>query len=361
MNNAVKFTVNYITAVKNRLQIEINEIGVPVFIPDRIGKAEIRKLKEDLTDIWSKEEDARISVKNLEGAFLQSAAYGLFEDFELCLKVGYLISDRIILWDYIFGRLLREKNIENIDYVKLGVIANNLVKVSSLSQKGNLVILPHPFDWHRESKLAFKEIAEKIPISTAIMGLVCSLAVAIELNVQPYTIISNEEEYNKIISESRNYFDTSENKNSKYYFKGLITALLSARLLSNIKFKEALRKPIQEFQEIVAERKDFYTQFRNQLSSGDIYESEQQLKILTNGLEKDILSWNSRIIKVADSYGSFGAVISGTLGLIASIEGNVSIGILSTVAGLSATLSSYLSKKRPDNNIITAVFSKILS
>ena len=98
----------------------------------------------------------------MEGASLQSVAYGLFDDFELCLKVGYLIGDRVILWDYIFGRLLRSGNIESIDYEIIGVIANNLVKSIKLVHNGNLVVLPHPLDWHDESKLALSEIAEKI-------------------------------------------------------------------------------------------------------------------------------------------------------------------------------------------------------
>ncbi len=358
-NPATQFTVDYIDAVQRRLKIEIDDHGVPIFVPERIDKSNIHKLRDDLTNIWHYEEDSRTSVKNREGAHIQSVAYGLSDDFDTLLKSGYLIGDRVVLLDLLYGRLLRKKNIEEIDFEQLGVVANNLVSTKSLALDGHLVIIRHPFEWHNESRQAFAEIASSVGPNPTLLGLASALAMAVELNLHPYSIIEHKSEYDRLLASQGKYIKSVEEMDAQYQYETLLTATLSARLLNDIRFDEALRKPLHVFHQIVADRKEFYKAFRDQLSSGGRLQSEQNLELLANILEKTILSRNETVAASLKSFETFGASIGGILAILGS-EGNP-LGIASAAIGFSITLKNLLMSKKPEQNIITAVFRKLLN
>lgn len=360
-NQAINFTLKYIEAVQQRLQINVNEKREPVFVPERIEIADLRKLGQDLNDIWSMRDEAIASVQNCEGAFLQSVAYGLIDDFDLTLKVGYLIGDRVVLWDYLLGRLLREKNIAKVNLPQIGVIGNNLVSASLLAEKGYLVILPHPFEWHKRAKQCFAEAAKKHFITPEILGLVCSLSVARELKLQPYTILESEVNWKKALERQKQCFKSISNIDGSDLFKTLLTAMLSERLLTDVQFEEAFNKPTHEFHDVVAKRKDFYSAFKQALTFQGSFQSDQQLTNLSEQIENTILSWNSKVRSFSKDWNLLGATITGTLSLLAaSGVATTPLGIASAVAGLSTTLSNYLTRKDTGENVITAVFMNLL-
>ena len=41
-----------------------------------------------------------------KNAIIQGVAFGLVEDFEKFVKVGLLYSNRVVLWDFLWGRML---------------------------------------------------------------------------------------------------------------------------------------------------------------------------------------------------------------------------------------------------------------
>ncbi len=355
----VQFTLDYISILKRNLLVEVDGFGRSSFAPKFIDNARVAKLKNDLSDLWSDQENARESVRNQDGAFLQSVGYGLAEDFDLFLKVGYLLGDRVVLWDYIYGRMLKNKKIDDVDHYELCRVAENIIWAEDLANQGSLVILPQPFEWHKPSRDAFVKIAQSQPVTPSILGLVTTHAVAFDLNVHPYTIATSTSSYRNILDKHKQFYDESRKIEDKYLYETLLSGLLSTRLLSDIRFEEALGKPLSEFHSVVANRKEFYQEFKKKLSEGGSLESEQNLKLLSESLEKEILSVSAKAKDAVDEFAKNGAVVGGVLGLLSAF-GDPSYAIPSAALSLVTAVGSLLTVNNSKKNIVTTVFSKLL-
>ena len=285
-NAATRFTAEYIGVVRRRLKIAFDKTGTPVFVHGRVKQNDLLRLRSDLDGLWAGEEAARQAIRDSEGATLQAVAFGLFDDFDLCLKTGYLMGDRVILWDYLHGRLLRGQRISRLDYDHLGVLANNIVSASNLAEAGHLVILPHPLDWSKDAKRVLVEVAGRARPTAQLQGLATSMAVARQLNVHPYTVLEEEGDWDALVGDRDRCDDLLDSADAGERYQALLGAAMSSRLLTDVRFQELLRMPVSRFAEVVSARADFYLAFRDCLAASSASEGSSRLKALGSRLER---------------------------------------------------------------------------
>lgn len=144
-----QFTIDYISAVKRHLRIEFNTHGNAVFLPDEIVPLDLIALKNELQEIWADSKSAIELVKSKQDAIVQSGLFGLINELDTALKIGFLLGDRIVLIDYLYERILLKKEPEKINISHLGVLASSLVNTLPLAEKGRIVIIPNPFEWNQ--------------------------------------------------------------------------------------------------------------------------------------------------------------------------------------------------------------------
>lgn len=357
-NKAVSFSLEYLNILKNRLHIDYEDSGEPFFIPSRFKQRDLDLLNEDLTGLWESKDGAMTTIRNSEGAHLQSNFYGLANDFSLLLRTGFLISDRIILWDILKRTLSRKKSVQQLNLDIVGAIANNIVKSEELIKRGNVVILPHPMDWDNRLSHVIEEISEKnIKFDDKTLGLISSIIAVKEINISPYTLVEDAE-YKKLLEEQKVHFQQLDQVESQDIYLKFITALLSERLLTDEKFKWLNEVPIMDFHNIISQKNDFYFKLKQSISSADSKEAELKYHNFNSELDKEINSWTSRARDMAGNFSTAGNVVSGILGVLS--VSNPSFGLAAGVTALSSTLLSTISQKGGENTV-TGVFRDLKS
>ena len=117
----------------------------------------LKKLAKTIR-IWKETESAISILRTLEEAFVQMGLFGLVDDLDLAVKVGFSLGDRIVLVDYLYERILSKLSPERINITHIGSIASSLVNLLPLAEKGRIVMIPNPFMWHSDSKQIISEV-----------------------------------------------------------------------------------------------------------------------------------------------------------------------------------------------------------
>ena len=90
------FTINYLQAIKTHLHIDFNTDNRAVFYPDKVCNSDFINLKKTLDQIWKETESAISILRTREEAFVQMGLFGLVDDLDLAVKVGFSLGDRIV-------------------------------------------------------------------------------------------------------------------------------------------------------------------------------------------------------------------------------------------------------------------------
>ena len=160
-NPAVAQTLAYIAAIKHRLQVSVTD-GKATCLLSNVTPIALRQVKSDLDDILRSTEAARESVARSEGAILQTAAFGYSADLDLTLRAGFLLGDRVVLWDYLWRTLGRGIDASTDDEKGwIATIATGIVEVEELARLGHVVVLPHPLDWSKDASTAVQQAANR--------------------------------------------------------------------------------------------------------------------------------------------------------------------------------------------------------
>ncbi len=254
MDKLTKASLEYINAIEDRLNITINN-GEPVFIFDRIKKKNIKKLKSEISDIYTEDIEGLLHQTYKDGkSLIQGVGFGLVNDFEKFIKVGMLYSNRVILWDYLWGRILRDIDNYKNNLADIGIVSNNLIKIKQSISQGGIVILPHPTSWNKNTSTILNELREKKELyNTTNFGLASSLSVALDLNIHPYTLydentpsIGGSKEFDKLINDDKNDY-----------------LLNITRLLDEKPFELINDISANQFYSFLTEYPDFFSEFRD--------------------------------------------------------------------------------------------------
>lgn len=354
------FTINYIEAIKKHLIIEINQNYNAVFFPDRIKNENIVQLKKELYRIWSDSSTAIDVVKEKKDSVIQSGLFGLVDDLDKALKIGYLLGDRVVLIDYLFDRLLR-KDPEKIDRTHLGVIATSLVNLLPLAKCGRVVMIPNPFEWHEGSKKVMEEVVGKATLSPDFMSLLNMLSITKECQLHPYTIAESEEVYSAIIRDQIDSVDVIGRDGARYAYEGILGALLSEKFLNECEMKIILEVPLWKYLPIISSNKDFYAGYLDQITKGGSLSGQMNIDDLKSRLGKEIEDRNKlslrKLAKPATIAAGVGSGIIGVASLVTVVSAPV---ILSGAAmALSATLTGLVNEKNKDNDTVINVFRQL--
>lgn len=356
-----QFTIDYIKAVKSNLKIEVDTIGNALYFPDSISSTDIINLKNDLQQIWSNSDSAIALLEIKHDAKIQSGLFGLINELDTALKVGFLLGDRVVLTDYLFERLLLRKEPSKINYLHLGVIARSLVNILPLAEEGRIVIIPNPFNWNHESKKIINEVANKTEISIDLMSLLTMLSITKRCQLHPYTIAESQTVYSSIINSQIDHVDAIGKDGGAYAYTGILGALLSEKLLNETELKVALNIPLSKYFEIVSANKEFYARYLSQITSGGSLNAQNNIDNLRSSLLKEIEEKNkiklSSIAKAATVVTGLG---SGTIAL-ASVVTVVAapLQIFGAALALSATLTGLVNGKDKEEQPIISVFHKL--
>jgi hypothetical protein len=353
-NAAVVQTSNYLDAVKRNLDVQIVH-GKPLCFLKNVRKSKMKSLCTDLNDIMNASGEAsRADISSHKGAHLQLACFGKVDDFELAIKTGYLLGDRIVLWDYLSRSAYRwSKSSWKTRVEDVAVVATNLVSLATLAERGHLVILAHPLTWSPDAASAIAEVGERTTLTPEVAGLTATLAVAQQLKVHPYSIAENSRSYQRLLA-------IRSTRMRKYDYDTLLAALLSARLLSDARFDYVIDAPFEKIPRVIQAEMDFYRQFRERLTGGGLDEGDFRLEVLANEIDKTVKARNSRVRESAYDWATFGGTFAGIIGLVGAVASqNPALAVSGGLIGLSATLTRMFTRPKADCGVIGSVFRKL--
>jgi predicted transcriptional regulator len=355
-----KFTIDYIESIKRNLKIEVNEFGEATYFPDIVTDCDILNLKKELQVIWENSTSAIDVIRTKQESMIQSGLFGIINEFDTALKIGFLMSDRIVLIDYLFERLLKKKEPNKIDRIHIGVISNSLVEVLPLAQKGRIVIIPSPFYWYPETKRIIGEIASKITISPSLMSLLNMLSITKYCKLHPYTIAESEKNYSLIIDSQIDY-DMIGKDGGNYAYESILGALLSEKLLNEIELKIALNIPLSKYFEIITSNKDFYLKYLTEITRGGSINAQSNINRIRDALVKEIEEKNKidfrNLAKGATIASSIGSAVIAAVSTITAVSAPLLI--IGSLLRLSATLTGLVNNNKKNEDIIISVFKKL--
>ena len=359
MSTAKDVSLQYVDIIQDRLQIELDDSGRPVFVPDRVEPAHIISLKDDISDTFQNSINHMLHEASTQGKeLIQGIGFGLIEDFEKFIKVGLLYSNKIVLWDYLWGRILRDIT-EYEQYIDhLGEVANNLVGIRQIIENDGIIILPDPTDWHKGTNTYLIELADKPDLYTsANFGLISALSVCQELQLHPYTLYEHS-----VYLGGTPEFDKLYNADKVNYAYNL-TKLLDEEPFTLINDLSA-----SAFHHFLKDNPGFFEEFRDTfLISGD-KKSEAELKQAFIEKKDNVIKQLKKRDKDARKKGiSLVAETTTHLAALANIIFGVTTGgfanelLIGAIASLSASVAKHISSKtgEQENNILILGFEKL--
>jgi hypothetical protein len=355
------FTINYIKAVKTNLKIEFNSDGNAVFFLEKIKPIDIINLKNELQAIWVNSKSAITLVESKHDSIIQSGLFGLVNEMDTALKVGFLMGDRVVLIDYLFERLLIRKEPNKINLINLGIIASSLVNTLPLAERGRLVIIPNPFDWNPESKIIINEVSEKTTLTIDLIAMLNMLSITKRCQLHPYTIAESKDTYLSIINHQIDNVDAIGRDGGEFAYEGILGALLSEKLLQETELKVALNLPISRYFEIISSDKDFYLKYLSSITGGGSLNAQNNIDNIRNAVMKSIEERNTKYLTTsAKAITIAGSVGSGTISLLGAASViSAPLAIAGAILGLSATLSGLVNSKVKAEQPIISVFKKL--
>lgn len=353
-----QFTIDYIEAIKIHLNIEVDANEEASFFPGSIGPQNIVALKNEIQGFWEDAENALEVVRTKHDSEIQSGLFGLINDLDQALKVGFLIADRVVLIDYLFERILLRKSIEAIDVSQLGALATSLVSLLPLAKIGKIVIIPSPLTWNPSVKSIAIEIAEKAMLTPALLSMINMLSITKSYQLHPYTIAESEQEYQNIIDHQIDHVDAIGRDARDYAYEGILGALLSEKLIQH-EFEVISETPLLQFYRAVTKNDEFRRDYISQITSGGSLNAAQNIGHIQSKVSEEVERANQTdLAKLAKPF-SFVTGISGGGIALASAVSVVStpLMIAGALLGLSSTLVSIINPRQKNIDPVISLFS----
>ena len=346
-DRTIEYSLQFLKALEEDLKIEWNQGGLPIFNSELINHMSITKLAYDLSDLVKSKlkDDAIVDIENPpKENLIQTTGIGFAENFDLFTKLGFLLGDRVIMWDSMILGILTSGRADLINKMELGKVACDLLMLKPAIELGGLAILPHPITWLERSQRYFSVINGQNDISTEFIGYVNARALLDEkFPLHPYSIRQSKSLFKSIIGSN------SLMKEEKIEYHKLLSNLLVDEnfvFLKDITAANFYR--VLNMLSSTTENQNHYTlqDFREDLASHltlpVIGLSEQEKKVFTNNifkkLKRNILVQNSELQKhTRATKGSLLGAIGASISFIYSLfSGDVIIKILAEGLNVSA-------------------------
>jgi len=352
MNISTRNTLRYFELVKSTLKVKQSNNGVVIF--GSISCDDVKVLSKGLDELFKKPNEVLDHVRS-DCSALKSCAYGPFSDFNLMVKTGLILGEKIVLWDI----LSRESSKISVSKVKLQMIGSNIVSLANLIEGGHVIVLPHPTTWCKGIKNAFDSLSEIGLANKSILPLVPSLVASLDLGLQPYTIVDSfSPSAMKEISATKHTFIEVAKHEANDLLGGMVTGLLASKVLMHDNFEQVLQAPISSYSMVIEKRKDFYKDIRQCLCHGgdNFYQHnyEQLCSEFGRYIEEERSQYSLRMIgKAAPAVAAIGA-LGGIVGVL-----DPSLALGGAIAPFIASLFNFATGKKNSNYLLSAVFYDI--
>ncbi len=354
------FTIRYIEALLKNLDIRVFDNSV-YFFPDTTKLTDFDSLKLDLDEIWKDSQSAITLLELKEGALIQNALFGLVDDFELALKTGYLLGDRIVVVDYIYERILNKRSINNSEILRVGDLCKNLVLALDLAKSGKFVIIPSPLSWSKKTKKLLKKLSKTTILTAQSMSLLNILSISNKCNLHPYTIAESNDEYMRILNKDSEVLNQDNLNESNHLYRKLLVGLLSERILTNAEFEINNNIPLNQYISIIESEEDFYKDYLQRLSQGGRQNADYNIKNINEDIKKSLKSKKkigaiNALKKVGKVSTTAGASITLIGGIVTLNPGLMSIGVL---MGLVSPFTDWFNEESLNETATISVFQKL--
>ncbi len=359
-NNYNHFTIRYIEAILINLDIRLID-GSVQFFPDTTTVENFRNLKGDLDEIWEDSETAIKILKEKKDALIQNALFGLVNDFELSLRTGYLLGDRVVVIDYIYERILCKQEVRSSEILRVGDLCKNLVLALDLAKAGKFVIIPNPFTWHKKSKKLIKKVIKTSMVNTSTISLINILSITDELNLNPYTIAESNQHYNHIVNNDAQVLFEQNLSEAQNIYNKLLSSLLSEKILSNTNFQVDTRIPLIEYAHIVESEKGFYQDYLSRITRGGKSDAEYNIKNIIDDVDDFVKK--SKEVKTVNGVKKIGKVSTTTAAVVSIVGGiatlNPALMKIGASLGLISPFTDWFKDVTIDETSTISVFKAI--
>ncbi|MGJ7100848.1 hypothetical protein ABMZ87_17290 [Morganella morganii] len=360
MTNYNHFTIDYISIIITTLEIEISTDGKATILPERISTSKLATLKDRMKYLWKDSETAINICKNKHDAKIQSGLFGLIDDFNKAMQIGFLISDRVILIDYLFCRLLHQSDFTRVNIPHICTIASELANLLPLAKRGRVVIIPNPFSWHDESKQLIRKCIEDSDrtFTPSMMAMVNMFSIINLCKLHPYTIAESDTNYNEITSVNISTGNVISKPSLDHAQKRLLGSLFTEKSLMREGFFTSQKITISKFQQIIQENKKFHNEYLNKILSG----GEIDLSVIGDELEASIVEEINKLDqRKLKKLIPAGTILSsaGGYGLAYFCSASPTLSVFGSLLGFSSTVLGLLLDKNKNKDPIIKVFVEL--
>ena len=355
------FTISYIECLEKHLKITTLDNNDTLFFPDYITKQDIDNLKSDLDIIWYSSQTSIDIISEKKEAKLQAGLFGLVENFDLAIKTGYLLADRIVVLDFIYQRIL--KNTDQVNKINLGEVGRNLVKMKSLAQEGRFVIIPSPFDWNSDTKIFIQEAANKYDLTIDVISLLNILSISKKCNLQPYTIAENDKDFDVLINENIDLTSLSTPSTSLSSYNSILAGLMTQKVLNIEELQYIKNLPIQKYVSQIIESNNFYNEYSRLITHNGAMNFENNFEELRTEIISSVKKENfSRTKKIVDKLNKASGVATAGISVMATVT-VISAPILMGAAAitLGSAIAGLLISSDQNESIVISVLKKLNS
>ncbi len=369
IDQATEFTLQYLDLLEKLLKIEYTDSGAPIFIPDRIDNKDIQRLRSYIGELHEgRLKDRAIgdmqSYSTHKIHRIQTTAVGYAESFDMQVKLGLLLGQRLILWDTVVLSILSVSD-DEVDLNTLGKVANGLIQLRPLANAGALILLPQPKTWLERAAKYYSLMPSEATVSSTFKGYVNAVALLQEgIVLHPY-LMQNQMDYRKTIESLPKSVSPYYSKEKAGYHHSLLRILKSA----NLEFLDNI-DAVRFYKEIHDMGKGVMRQFQRELaqklsfpqSAMSDEEKEQYLDEIVEELEGAIPSVMRNIkSQHVDSSHAGVKAIQATFGLIADAGTAGAFSAILSGLGAIGSVRTFLKKieTKSVDPILFQVFSQL--
>lgn len=357
-DTAIHFTLSYLEIIERNLGITYSSQSEPICIPKNITAEIVIDLAKELEDfLCSESATAAIAACKVYGQeHIQSVGFGHVSDFDAFVKIGFLHSERVVIWDILSSRILNLGGENGISVDSIADIACNLLLLRPVVELGGIVVLPHPLQWSQKAREILSNLCDDQDRSPAAIGLLFAMtAISEGLLLQPYTLATTKKMH---VTNPDGSLPLTEHSGTAQDFSDGMMSLMSQ---NEFEFLRAIR--VDDFYRIVNKHPKLYRALRKHFSSL-LGLSPKEAKKEMEALSSDLKQLSAARDKAIANYWLDGAlatagVITGGITMTASPAGATLLAIL----GLSPTALSAVRRilARPSNDVIVQAFSELRS
>jgi hypothetical protein len=340
IDRATQFTLKLFSIFEERFFIKWTSDNVPVFVSSEVNEFSMQRLRNDLMDLYksSDKDDAIVDMEatQKEHKIIQTTGVGFAEDLDLFTKLGFLLGDRLILWDTMIQTFLA-KPVGSVNVLDFGLIVCDLLHFKPIIKDGGLAILPHPITWLDRTKHYISRATESGQLGTEVLGLLNAMALLDEgIALHPYSMESDRENFRMAKSAMHIKSDLMQDTDLEYHDK-------LANFMENRQFLFFKDISANAFYSYLGPR-EHRSELRKLLSSSSLGESEIEkeasLQLAIKGISDEIEKQNSNIIL---SHAPVGAAALGAIGATMAFINDAykSAAFITLLAGALGTISKW--------------------